>query len=79
MGTIKGEIRQILLSQLESSFENADIITISKKHEGQIIQAAPNGDLSTLSPMGILTDVAPTILTQIDMPLAPEMTGTSLL
>jgi len=63
----------------EHSVYPVPFITVSNKHQGQIIQQMQNNDLSTLTPLGILTDVAPTILSQIDMPLAPEMTGTSLL
>lgn len=36
-------------------------------------------DLFTLSPSGILADVAPTILLNCGLPLAPEMTGANLL
>jgi len=63
----------------EHSVYPVPFITVSNKHEGQLIQQPQNHDLSILSPLGILTDVSPTILTQLDMPLAPEMTGTSLL
>jgi len=63
----------------EHSVYPVPFITVSKNHQGKIIQKASNNDLSTLSPLGILTDVAPTILTQIGLPLAPEMTGANLL
>jgi len=63
----------------EHSVYPVPFITVSNKHEGQIIQPVQNNDLSMMSPLGILTDVAPTILSQIDIPKSPEMTGTSLL
>jgi len=37
-----------------------------------------NNDMSVLTPVGILADVAPTILTNMDLELPSEMTGTSL-
>lgn len=39
----------------------------------------PEGDLSLLPPVGMLADVAPTILAVLQIPQPPEMTGTSLL
>lgn len=63
----------------EHSVYPVPFITVSNKHQGQIIQPVVNGDLSTLTPLGILSDVAPTILKQIDLPTPKEMTGTSLL
>ncbi len=63
----------------EHSVYPVPFITISNKHEAQIIQTLQNNDLSTMSPLGILSDVAPTILAQIGLPADPEMTGASLL
>lgn len=40
---------------------------------------AVSGDLSLLTPAGVLADVAPTILKFLDIPPAEEMTGRSLL
>lgn len=40
---------------------------------------APEGDLSLLSPVGVLADVAPTVLKLMGLPQPPEMTGRSLL
>lgn len=36
---------------------------------------APTRDLSSLTPVGILADVAPTILQLVGLPIPPEMTG----
>jgi len=63
----------------EHSVYPVPFITVSNKHQGRIIQPIINGDLSTLTPLGILSDVAPTILAQIDLPPAKEMTGANLL
>lgn len=38
----------------------------------------PNGDLALLPPVGILADVAPTLLTLLGLAVPPEMTGTNL-
>ena len=63
----------------EHSIYPVPFIIASSKHEGQIIQEIPNNDLSLLSPLGILSDVTPTILGTIGLPLAEEMTGNNLL
>ncbi|MDA0207850.1 MAG: 2,3-bisphosphoglycerate-independent phosphoglycerate mutase [bacterium] len=39
----------------------------------------PNGDLSMLPPVGMLADIAPTILESMGIKKPPQMTGTSLL
>ncbi len=39
----------------------------------------PNGDLSLLPPVGVLADVAPTLLQVLGIAQPPDMTGTSLL
>jgi 2,3-bisphosphoglycerate-independent phosphoglycerate mutase len=39
----------------------------------------PEGDLSLLPPVGMLADVAPTVLALLGVPQPPQMTGTSLL
>lgn len=39
----------------------------------------PDGDLSLLPPVGVLADVAPTVLRILGIPQPPEMTGRSLL
>lgn len=63
----------------EHSVYPVPFIIVSNKLAGQTIQTPANHDLSTLKPLGILTDVAPTLLSQAGLPLASEMTGTSLL
>ncbi|HUT21840.1 MAG TPA: 2,3-bisphosphoglycerate-independent phosphoglycerate mutase [Candidatus Bipolaricaulota bacterium] len=63
----------------EHSIYPVPFIAVSNKHAGQTIQTGENGDLSLNSPLGILSDVAPTILAQVGIPPAPEMTGTNLL
>lgn len=63
----------------EHSVYPVPFITVSQKHEGKIILKADNNDLSANSPTGVLSDVAPTLLSQIGLPLAKEMTGTNLL
>lgn len=40
---------------------------------------APEGDLSLLSPVGVLADIAPTILKLLGVEQPPEMTGTPLI
>ncbi|TAK03921.1 2,3-bisphosphoglycerate-independent phosphoglycerate mutase [Patescibacteria group bacterium] len=39
----------------------------------------PDGDLSLMQPVGMLADVAPTVLSVLGIPQPPEMTGTALL
>ena len=39
----------------------------------------PEGDLSLMPPVGMLADVAPTILSIMKIPQPPEMTGAPLL
>lgn len=55
-------------------------IIIGKKFEGQpsIAGEVPDGDLSLMSPVGMLADVAPTILTVMGIPQPVEMTGVPL-
>jgi len=54
---------------------------IGKELEGQpsIAGEVPEGDLSLMSPVGMLADVAPTILAVMGIEQPPEMTGQSLL
>ncbi len=63
----------------EHSVYPVPFAVVSAQHEGKIIQEIPNGDLSLLTPIGLLSDVTPTILTTVGLPLAPEMTGHNLL
>lgn len=54
---------------------------VGREFEGKAGPAGdvPNGDLSLLPPVGMLADVAPTILKVLGIPKPEEMTGTSLL
>lgn len=53
---------------------------IGKDYEGKTSPTGdvPNGDLSLVPPIGMLADVAPTILKVLGLPQPPEMTGTPL-
>ncbi len=74
----------------EHSVYPVPFIVVSAWHEGKTIQEIPpltspfnkggrGGDLSLLTPMGLLSDVTPTILGTVGLPCAPEMTGNNLL
>ncbi|MCR4312158.1 MAG: alkaline phosphatase family protein, partial [Candidatus Uhrbacteria bacterium] len=54
---------------------------VGKQFEGKpsIAGDVPSGDLSLMPPVGMLADVAPTILAVLGIPQPPEMTGTPLL
>ncbi|MBT4857435.1 2,3-bisphosphoglycerate-independent phosphoglycerate mutase [Candidatus Uhrbacteria bacterium] len=54
---------------------------VSNELEGQPGPSGdiPNGDLSLVPPIGMLADVAPTILAQLGLEQPPEMTGASLM
>lgn len=56
-------------------------IVISKKFEGIASPAGeiPGGDLSLMPPVGMLADVAPTILKVMHLALPPAMTGSPLI
>ncbi len=56
-------------------------LIISHQLEGQpsIAGEVPEGDPSLMPPVGMLADVAPTILAAMGIPQPPEMTGQSLL
>ncbi len=55
-------------------------VMINRQMEGQpsIAGEVPEGNLSLLSPVGILADVAPTILSVMGLAQPPEMTGQPL-
>ncbi|MFC1612632.1 2,3-bisphosphoglycerate-independent phosphoglycerate mutase [Patescibacteria group bacterium] len=63
----------------EHSIYPVPFIAVSKALVGNPLQEVINKDLSLFSPVGLLSDVAPTILKTIGLPLATEMTGTNLL
>lgn len=56
-------------------------IIIAKQFEGQpsIAGEVPDGDLSLMSPVGMLADVAPTILAVLGIPQPELMTGQALI
>ncbi|MDG1949551.1 MAG: alkaline phosphatase family protein [bacterium] len=56
-------------------------LIISKDYEGQpsIAGEVPDGDLSLMSPIGMLADVAPTVLAVMGIEQPPEMTGQPLI
>ena len=56
-------------------------VIIGKKFEGlpSVAGEVPEGDLSLLTPVGVLADVAPTILAIIGVQQPPEMTGQALI
>jgi len=53
-------------------------IAVGNKFRDQSNLEIMENDMSVLTPVGILADVAPTILTHMDLELPPEMTGTNL-
>ena len=56
-------------------------VIIGKEYEGtpSLAGEVPEGDLSLMSPVGMLADVAPTILAVLGIPQPDEMSGASLL
>lgn len=63
----------------EHSTNPIPFIVVGKEFEGK---TGPQGivtDLSLLSPVGMLSDVAPTVLSIMGLPVPPEMTGAPLL
>jgi len=65
----------------EHSTNPVPFLIIGKEYKGQAGPAGdpPEGDLSLMTPVGILGDVAPTILKILNIEQPPEMTGQSLL
>ena len=65
----------------EHSNNPVPFIIIGEQYRGQAGPAGdpPDGDLSLMHPVGILADVAPTMLAIMEIPQPPEMTGGSLL
>ncbi len=64
----------------EHSTSPVPLLIIGKDFQGTAGPSgdALEGDLSLLSPVGILADVAPTVLSLMGLPQPPEMTGRSL-
>ncbi|MBI5729487.1 MAG: 2,3-bisphosphoglycerate-independent phosphoglycerate mutase [Candidatus Magasanikbacteria bacterium] len=65
----------------EHSTNPVPMIIIGKDFAGQAGPGGdpPEGDLSLLPPVGVLADVAPTVLKLMGVDLPPEMTGTPLI
>lgn len=65
----------------EHSTNPVPLLVIGKDFLGQAGPGgdSPEGDLSLLPPVGVLADVAPTVLKLMKIPQPPEMTGTPLL
>lgn len=65
----------------EHSTNPVPFFIIAKHLQGQAGPAGdpPNGDLSLLPPVGMLADVAPTILTLLQIPVPEDMSGKNLL
>lgn len=62
----------------EHNFSPVPFIIIGNQHKGRGNPGIINGDPSILQPVGLLSDVAPTLLSLSGLSLAPEMTGTKL-
>lgn len=65
----------------EHSTNPVPLVIIGKDFAGTAAAGgdSPEGDLSLLPPVGVLADVAPTVLTLMGVDLPPEMTGTPLI
>lgn len=65
----------------EHSTNPVPFYVIGNMFEGQASPAgeAPGGDLSLMPPVGMLADVAPTVLHVLHIPQPPDMTGTPLI
>jgi len=65
----------------EHSTNPVPFYIIGEQYKGQSGPAGdpPNGDLSLMNPVGMLADVAPTMLSIIGLPLPKDMTGRSLM
>lgn len=64
----------------EHSTNPVPFLVIGAAYKGQAAAGgdAPEGDLSLLHPVGMLADVAPTMLKIMELPIPPEMTGRPL-
>ncbi|MFH1711960.1 MAG: hypothetical protein ABH846_01860, partial [Patescibacteria group bacterium] len=65
----------------EHSTNPGPFFIIGNQYEGQPGMAGdvPNGDLSLMPPIGMLADVAPTLLKILGVPQPEEMSGTPLI
>ncbi len=64
----------------EHSTNPVPFIVIGKQFEGQPSPSGeiPDGDLSLVPPVGMLADIAPTVLKIMNLEIPPEMMGSSL-
>jgi len=64
----------------EHSTNPVPFLLVANKYRGQAGPGgdAPEGDLSLINPVGMLSDVAPTVLNILEIEQPPEMTGRSL-
>ena len=65
----------------EHSTNPVPLLVVGKRFEGQPSPAGdvPGGDLSLVPAVGMLADVAPTLLSVLGIPQPEEMTGQPLL
>lgn len=65
----------------EHSTNPVPLYVVAEQFRGQVGPAGdpPNGDLSLLPPVGMLADVAPTVLKLLNIDQPPEMTGRALM
>ncbi|MFA6321883.1 MAG: 2,3-bisphosphoglycerate-independent phosphoglycerate mutase [Candidatus Buchananbacteria bacterium] len=66
----------------EHSTNPVPFIAVGARWEGQTLTSgldSVQGDLSILTPSGMLADISPTILNIFEIPQSPEMTGRSLI
>lgn len=77
------EVKNLVTGEIdkEHSTNPVPLIIIGKQFEGvrAPIGDVVGGDLSMTTPVGMLADVAPTILKLLEIPQPPEMTGRSLM
>lgn len=65
----------------EHSTNPVPFLIVANKYRGQAGPGGdpPEGDLSLINPVGVLADVAPTVLNVLELDIPQEMTGRSLL
>jgi 2,3-bisphosphoglycerate-independent phosphoglycerate mutase len=65
----------------EHSTNPVPLLIVGAEYKGQAGPAgdAPDGDLSLMQPVGILADVAPTVLKILELPQPESMTGRALI
>jgi 2,3-bisphosphoglycerate-independent phosphoglycerate mutase len=62
----------------EHNFSPVPFLIVGNQYKGRANPMVAENDLSLLQPVGLLSDVAPTICALSGLPIAPEMTGTRL-